>query len=100
MSTLRISYSDEHERTRKLLAIVERLGYVVTAAPAERITVGELAGRVQRPLSTVSRALRRASCPDFVGKQGMKRIVWIEPNAKLLAFLGENRKGKRRWNDD
>ncbi len=92
---LTIHYADEHEKTRKLLAIVTALGYVVTAAPAERITVGELARRLRRPISTVSMSLRRPSCPPFVGKQGVKRIVWLEPNPRLLAFLRENRKGMR-----
>lgn len=95
MTTMRIDYEDETERDKKLISIMQSLGYVVTPAHPERITIGELARRTQRRVSTVSRALRRPSCPPYVGKQGIRRIVWIEPNAKLLAFLGENRKGQR-----
>lgn len=87
MRTLTIHFEDEQERDRKLRAIMERLGYTVTANPPERITIGELARRVRRPVSTVSRSLRRGSCPAFIGKQGVRRILWIQPTPALLLFL-------------
>lgn len=87
MRTLTIHFEDEHERNRKLVVIMEKLGYTVTANPVERISVGELARRVNRRVSTVSRSLRRAGCPPFVGKQGKRRLIWIEPTRALLAYL-------------
>lgn len=87
---LTISYSSEAERLAKLKSVVARLD-----PPPERISVGELARRTGRRVSTVSRALRRPSCPGFIGKQGKRRLLWIEPTTALLAWLAVNRKGER-----
>lgn len=92
---LRISYADEHEKERKLCAIVRALGYRVEPGLPERITVGELARRVGRKAGTVSMSLRRPHCPPFESKRGKKQIIWLEPNPELLAFLSEDRKGQR-----
>lgn len=92
---LRISYDNANEMREKLCTAVRRLGYHVTPALPERITVGELARRVGRELSTVSMSLRRKSCPPFESLRGKKQILWLEPTEKLMTYLRENRKGIR-----
>lgn len=95
MTHIKISYADEDELNRKLSSIMHRRGFVVTKADPERMTVGQLARMVGRPVSTVSRALKRPSCPPFESGRGRVRKVWIAPNARLLAFLRDWRKGQR-----
>lgn len=43
--------------------------------------------RLGRRVSCVSRALGRPSCPPFVCGRGKRRILWLEPNARLLGWL-------------
>lgn len=83
---LRISHESQDELERKLVVIMERLGYRVEK-PAEQITVSELAKMVGRPLSTVSRSLRRPTCPDFDRVRGTRRTLRLTPNPRLIAFL-------------
>lgn len=90
-----LDYADESELDRKCIAILTARGYRVERANPERTTVGALAKQLGRPVSTISASLRRPSCPEYVAKRGNLRIVWIEPNDKLLAFLGDWRKGQR-----
>jgi hypothetical protein len=93
--TLRISYDTIQERDEKLISIVRRLGYRVEPALPERLTVSQLADRVNRRPDTVSMSLKRPSCPPYECLRGKRRILWIEPSAALLAFLSEDRKGQR-----
>lgn len=90
-----VEYSDQAEMIVKLRAIASRLGYELTKAAPERISVGQLARLVGRPVSTVSRALRRPSCPDFQARQGRRRIVWIIASPALLSFLRNSTPGQR-----
>lgn len=94
MTTLRLDYSSEDELNRKLRIIMRKRGFVVTEAAPIQLTVSELAKIVNRPLSTVSRALNRPSCPDYVSKKGKRRTLWIIPNDRLLSFLSEWRMGQ------
>lgn len=82
-----LEYADNAELVAKLRAVAASFGYTMTKANPGRVTVGELAKLVHRPVSTVSRALSRPSCPPFVAKRGKKRILWLEPNDRLLSFL-------------
>lgn len=94
MTTLRLDYSSEDELNRKLRIIMRKRGFVVTDAAPQRLSVGELAKLVQRPVSTVSMALKRPSCPEYDCKRGKRRILWIELNDRLLSFLSEWRMGQ------
>lgn len=87
MNTLTITFEDDAERDRKLASIMQTLGFTVTRTPPERVTVGELAKLVGRSVATVSRSLRRGSCPDFNGRQGVKKLLWLEPNPQLIDYL-------------
>lgn len=86
-TVLRIAFSSEDELNRKLCEVMRKRGFEVAPAQKERLTVGQLAKRINRPVSTVSRSLTRPTCPEFVCQRGKKRIVWLEPNDRLLSFL-------------
>lgn len=94
-STFKLSHASEDELTRKLIIVMQRRGYRVERANPERISVGQLSKRVGRPLSTVSRSLRRPSCPPYVAGRGKTRLLWVEVTAGLLAYLRDWRKGQR-----
>jgi hypothetical protein len=85
--TATIEYADNAELVAKLSAILSTFGYRVEAANPVRMTVGELAKMLHRPVSTVSRSFKRPSCPPFVCQRGKKRILWLEANDRLLAYL-------------
>jgi len=87
MNICKISYADNAELIAKMKSIAARFGYIMTAADPGRLTVGELAKLVHRPVSTVTRSLRRPSCPEFVFAKGKRRILWIEPNDRLVSYL-------------
>jgi len=88
---VRFSYADDGELDRKLIATLEKRGYHVTRKSTERITVGELARRVGRPLQTVSAMLHRDDCPlanvQYGFGQIRKRILWLEPTERLIDWL-------------
>lgn len=92
-TVLRISHSSEDELDRKLTVIMQRRGFHVEKAAAERITVGELARRVGRNLTNVSTMLRQSDCPSFVHNKGKRRILWLEPNERLMTHLTPTPKG-------
>lgn len=94
-TTLRISHSTEDELNRKLTAIMHARGFVVSRAAPERISVGELAKRVNRRVSTVCRSLRRQNCPPFESRKGKRRTLWIEPNERLISYLTNPSPGGR-----
>ena len=85
-TVLRLSYADEDELDRKLIAVMTRRGFTVEKR-ASGITVGELARMVGRSAGSVSRSLRRASCPQFDGVRGKRRYVSIIANERLLGYL-------------
>jgi hypothetical protein len=87
MNTIQLSYEDDADLCRKCRAIIE-----AREPKPERITIGDLARRVGRPVPCVSRALRRPSAPPFIGRQGKRRLLWIEPTTELLAWLINGRK--------
>jgi len=82
-----LTYSDNAELCAKLKSIAARFGYRMEKLDPGRLTVGELARLVHRPVSTVTRSLQRPSCPEFVSKRGKRRILWIEPNDRLISYL-------------
>jgi hypothetical protein len=86
-TVLRLPHTDTADLVRKLRVILGRLGYRVEAENPVRMTVGELAKMLHRPVSTVSRSFKRPSCPPFVCQRGKRRILWLEPNDRLLAYL-------------
>lgn len=92
---LRLTHESEVDLTAKLAHILRRRGYCVTPAQPERLSVGQLARLVGRPVSTVCMSLRRPSCPPFVSAKGKRRFIWIEVNERLLSFLRDWRKGQR-----
>lgn len=87
MTTLRISFCSEDELDVKLALIMRHRGYHVERPPTEMITVKELARRVGRSNGSVSRSLHRPMCPSFHAIRGKRRILKLEPNARLLAWL-------------
>lgn len=93
-TVLRISHESEDELDRKLIAIMTHRGYVVTKAAPDRITIAELAKRVGRRVSVVSRSLTRPSCPPFEALKGKRRTLWIVPNDKLISYLTTNPSGR------
>lgn len=95
MNTLRLNYRDEADLDEKLKIILECRGYIVFTATKERISVRELARRVGKNLSNVSTRLRSPHCPAFVCAMGKKRILWLEPNERLLSFLRNSTTGQR-----
>lgn len=95
-----ISYADNGELVTKLKVVAARFGYTMQPVDRARLTVGELAALVHRPVSTVSRALKRPSCPEYVARKGQRRILWIEPNPRLISFLTNPSFGGRPTNPD
>ncbi len=74
---------------RAVIAKLTKARLTAKEPAPERLTVGELSRRVGRRVSCVSRALRAPSCPDYVGKQGLRRLLWVEVNTGLLAYLSK-----------
>jgi hypothetical protein len=97
-SVLRISHEDAADLVAKLRVVLGRLGYRVEAANPVRMTVRELAGSLHKKVSTASKALRSPTCPDFVCKKGKRRILWLEPNDRLLDHLQNPPLGGRPTN--
>lgn len=77
-----VHYENDAELCQKLRSILAR-----KEPPAERITVGELARRTGLKLTNLSTKLRRPDCPHFVSYRGKKRILTLEPNDALIAYL-------------
>lgn len=94
-SVLRISHTDTADLVGKLKVILGRLGYRVENANPGRVTVGELAKLVHRNTSNVSTRLRSPHCPPYVSAKGKRRLLWIEPNDRLLSFLTNAHPGQR-----
>ena len=92
----KFSHQTEDELIRKLTATLNKLGYVVTKASPERITVGALAKLVNRNVTNVRTRLRSPHCPPFVHAKGKCRILWLELNEPLLAYLRTAYAGQRR----
>jgi hypothetical protein len=66
MTALRIDYADEAERDRKMVSIMQSLGFHVTRLPI-MLTVRQLARIVTRGVPSVSRSLHGA---ETVQKHG------------------------------
>lgn len=84
---IRISFADEQEMDRKLVAIMEKRGFRVERLEPAQLTVSQLARVVKRNFKSVSRSLHRISCPPFDCVKGKKRILKLTPNPRLLAYL-------------
>lgn len=85
-------FDTDAELDRKLIATLEAHGYRVTRSTVEPISVGALARLVNRSTASVSRCLRRPSCPLFEATYGngtkrRMRILSLTPNERLLAHL-------------
>lgn len=93
-----LQYENNAELDRKLKTIMERRGFHVSPIAPERISVAELARRVGRPVPSVSKSLRSLSCPSFERKMGVRRILWLEPNDRLLSYLQNPPLGGRPTN--
>lgn len=94
-SVLRISHTDTADLVAKCKVILGRLGYRVEKSGPCRLTVGELAKLVHRNTSNVSTRLRSPHCPPYVSAKGKRRILWLEPNERLLSFLANSTPGQR-----
>jgi predicted transcriptional regulator len=88
---LRIEYATEEEKERKLVAMLNAMGFVCTKTALEAVTVGELARQCGRPVQSVSRALHRYGLENFKHEAGhgktRKRILRLWPDPNLLAKL-------------
>lgn len=89
-----VHYESDSELCQKLRTILAR-----KEPPAERITVGELARRTGLNLSNLSTKLRRPDCPHFVSHRGKKRILTLEPNEQLIAYLQPDPRKRRHDHD-
>lgn len=102
-SVLRISHTDTADLVAKLRVVLGRLGYRVENANPGRVSVGELARLVHRNVTNVSTRLRSPHCPPYVSAKGKRRILWLEPNERLLSFLANSTPGQRTdrrdWRD-
>lgn len=86
-TVLRIEYQSQDEKARRLIAILSAMGYRVERTTLPAVTIPELAARVGRHPRSISRSLRRVSCPPFEAKRGRRRIITLVPNDRLIAFL-------------
>lgn len=74
---------------------MRRWGYRVEREEEAMCSVGALSNAVGRTAGSVSRALRRASCPTFSAIWGAgairRRILKIRPTPELIEYLQSNR---------